>query len=265
MRVTGSSVSRTVSPLAAVLCVAFAFWPVWVWYWSRVTDGSDEPWGVLALVTVVGTLLRQPIPRPVSWQITGACLIMIGYFATFHYTLPLIRAAMAMSALALILARAPSPLGMWTLLLLSLPVVPSLQFYLGYPLRTLVAQTSEAVLHMGGLAVLREGTALRWAGETVLVDAPCSGLKMVWAGIYFAATLACCRRLGAVSTFVLLVVTGMVIVAANILRSTLLFFKEAHIIAAPDWTHSAAGLLVFAVAALTIQWLCSRLQRRCVV
>ncbi|XHR28293.1 MAG: archaeosortase/exosortase family protein [Chthoniobacteraceae bacterium] len=265
MRLTSASASGTASPLTAVLSIAIAFWPVWVWYWSRVTDGSDEPWGVLALVTVGCILWRQPIPTPAPWQMAGVCVIIIGYLGTSYSTFPLIRAAMAMSALALILARAPSPLGVWTLLLLSLPVVPSLQFFLGYPLRMLVAQTSATILHMGGLAVLREGTALRWAGETVLVDAPCSGLKMVWAGIYFAATLACFRRLGTVSTLILLVATGAVIVAANILRSTLLFFKEAHIIAAPDWTHSAAGLLVFAVAALAIQWLCSRLQRRCVV
>ena len=254
---------RAASTAAFVLCTVFAFWPVWGWYWSRIIDGSDEPWGVLALLTAACLLWRQPIPAPAPWQVAGALALIIGYLATMHSTLPLIRAALAMTALSLILARAPGPLGVWSLLLLSLPVVPSLQFFLSYPLRMLVATSSAALLHLGGIAVLQEGTALRYAGEIVLVDTPCSGLKMVWAGLFLAATLSCYRRLTWIPTILLLATTGAVVVAANILRSTALFFKESHIIAAPEWTHPAAGLLVFAVAAVGIHQLGFRLQGKC--
>ena len=262
MSIAYPSQRQTVTPLAAILGVAIAFWPVWGWYWSRITDGTDEPWGVLALLTMIVLLWRQPIPAPAPWQMKGVCVIMTGYLVTFHAAFPLFRAAMAMSAMALVLARMQSPLALWTLLLLSLPVVPSLQFFLGYPLRLLVADTSAGLLHLCGIAVFQEGTALRWAGETVLVDAPCSGLKMVWAGLYFAATLALWHRLRSVSALLLFLGSGVVILGANIIRSTLLFFKEAHVVAAPDWTHAGTGLVVFAAAALTIQRMCCFLKAR---
>ena len=247
---------------AFVLSTALAFWPVWGWYWSRIIDGSDEPWGVLALLTAACLLWRQPIPAPAPWQVAGALALIAGYLVTIHSTLPLIRAALAASALALIFARASCPLGVWSLLLLSLPVVSSLQFFLSYPLRMLVALASAALLRLGGVAVLQEGAALRFAGEIVLVDTPCSGLKMVWAGLFLAATISCCRRLTIGPTALMLAAAGAVVIAANILRSTVLFFKEAHIIAAPEWTHPAAGLLVFAVAALGIHRLGSMMKGR---
>ena len=30
-----------------------AFWHIWVWYLKRITDISDEPWGILALLTAI--------------------------------------------------------------------------------------------------------------------------------------------------------------------------------------------------------------------
>jgi hypothetical protein len=35
--------------IAAIL----AFWPIWFWYCERISDRSDEPLGVLALITVI--------------------------------------------------------------------------------------------------------------------------------------------------------------------------------------------------------------------
>ena len=43
------------------------FWPVWRWYIERMVDGSDEPWGILALATVVILIvLRGKISVPTA-------------------------------------------------------------------------------------------------------------------------------------------------------------------------------------------------------
>ena len=39
-----------------VALVALASWPIWSWYARRMQDGSDDPWGLLALVPL-GALL----------------------------------------------------------------------------------------------------------------------------------------------------------------------------------------------------------------
>jgi exosortase len=138
------------------------------------------------------------------------------------------------------------------MLVLSLPVVASLQFYLGYPLRAMTAWCSATLLRFAGLDVEQAGTTLTWLGRTVLVDAPCSGVHMLWVGLFFVALLSyllrapptrfVCNAAGAV----------LVIVAGNVLRNTLLFVKEAEIVALPKWTHEATGVVTFLVSALLI-------------
>ena len=39
------------TPLLILAMQGVAFWPVWRWYGERITDGSDEPWGIVALAT----------------------------------------------------------------------------------------------------------------------------------------------------------------------------------------------------------------------
>jgi len=264
MRLTLPNRNRADSVPFIILGVALAFWPVWRWTWSRMTDGSDEPLGLFPLLTLAWLLWqrRESIPGPTPGQIAAASFILAGYTATFHLSYPLIRAGMAVGTLAILFVRAPGTLALSLLLFLSLPIGPSLQFYGGYPLRLLVAETSAQLLQAGGFSVLRDGTALFYAGETILVDAPCSGLKMLWAGLFFAAALAGWRELRAGRTIILMTLTSGILIASNIVRSTLLFFKESHLLKLPDWTHSATGLVVFALAALFILRICLHLERR---
>src|SRR5262245_59923054 len=67
-------------PIAGlVLLQVAAFWPVWSWYVRRTADGSDEPWGLAALV-VAGVLLAK---LPAS----GAPSVRAGMIATIAYAL----------------------------------------------------------------------------------------------------------------------------------------------------------------------------------
>jgi exosortase/archaeosortase family protein len=93
---------------------------------------------------------------------------------------------------------------------------------------------------------------LHWGGETIMVDAPCGGIRMLWVGFYLAASLATWSRLGNRHALTLFVMTFVVVVAANVVRATALFFKESGILAVPEWTHAGIGALLFGVAALFI-------------
>jgi len=250
-------------PAAAITLLIAAFWPVWNWYVRRIVDGSDEPLGLGALAIAGWLVWRESRAR--GWGGPAACrrwlvlLVIAIYAATFQFAPPLVRAILAMLALAVALPPMRGAAGVGGLLLLSLPLVATMQFYLGYPLRIFAAETSRAILAGLGYAVAREGTALRWAGESVLVDAPCSGVQMLWAGCVLASTLAAVRGLSVVRTMSAGLGAVIVIVAANALRAAALFFKEAGIVALADWMHAAIGLTAFAAAALAIGWMIRRL------
>ena len=124
----------------------------------------------------------------------GVVALLAVYAVAFVFVPPLLRAAIAVAALGCLLHDrrwgGPLPAGGWGLLLLGLPLLASLQYYLGYPLRILAARLTVPLLGMAGVSVAAQGTGLLWRGELVLVDAPCSGLRMLWAGTYLALALA---------------------------------------------------------------------------
>jgi exosortase len=236
-----------------------ALWPVWLWYARRTHDGSDEPWGLLALAAVLLLVyaerrhLREK-PRPALVALAGG-LTLLGASVT-PWVPALVRAGLGVTALSLTFAalhnRSRPLLPLWAMLILSLPVVASVQFYLGYPLRALSAGCSGALLRFAGLDVEQAGTTLTWQGHAVLVDAPCSGVQMLWVGLFFVALLSYLLRASAARFAFNAAGAVLVIVAGNVLRNTLLFIKEAEIVALPRWTHSATGVLTFLLSALLI-------------
>jgi exosortase len=241
-----------------------ACWPVWHWYAARVVDGSDEAWGVVALLTALWFIWQERRRAPVvtlDWRLPGCSMLI--YAASFHSLTPLPRAWLALGALALTISRGclgrRLHVGIAGLLLLSLPLLASLQFYLGYPLRALVAMPAAALLRLGGLAVVSEGACLSWGDQLILIDAPCSGIRLLWAGVFLVCTLACSLRLNARRTLVALVLAVPIIVAGNVWRATALFYLEAGLARLPAWAHAGVGVAVFAVTAvalwLVVQWL----------
>src|SRR5262249_39732051 len=136
----------------------------------------------------------------------------------------------------------------------SLPLMASLQFFLGYPLRSFIATLSVPLLRLNGLAVTREGTALDWAGRLVEIDAPCSGVKMLWAGMFLTFTRACLFRLNAGRTILAAAFAFATIVLGNVLRSTALFYIEAGIVNLPSFAHTGIGVVVFGMTASAIAY-----------
>ncbi len=257
---------------------AAAFWPVWRWYLSRMTDGADEPWGVIALLAAIGLCVLVPhrrAPAITFGNLLAALLVTLVYAAVYAHVPPLVRGILAMTALALILSRVVwhrtlQP-GVWALLLLALPVIASMQFFLGYPLRLVVGWLSLPMVNLAGHAAKLDGAALRISERTIVIDAPCSGIRMLWAGAFLLAILATAWNLNWRKCIIAGLATVLIIIVGNALRSaslTLLELSHLHgdlswhlLLLDTDaaWLHEAVGIVVFALTAAGIALLTHRL------
>ncbi len=234
-----------------------AFWPVWSWYIQRMLDGSDEPWGIIALVTAAIVLIRKR-----TWNEPGmmtmhlSSILATFYLISYPWLPPLLRGAIAVIALSIALSSIcygrTVHTGIAGLMLISLPIIASLQFYGGYPIRVITAFVSSQILNLIGYQVQPQGTLLYWLGEVIAVDAPCAGIKMLWTGLYLNFTLAAWRNLGLLATWLSTSVTLFSVFIGNIFRATLLFFTESGIVNAPESAHQTIGLFVFGIVAITV-------------
>ncbi len=227
-----------------------ALWPVWRWYASRVINSHGDEYGLLALGTAIFLLwVRQIKTTQREITLSVPIFFLLSYGFLYRFVPSEIEAAIAFSTLAVLLSmfkgRRWPEIGILGLFLLSLPLIPSLQFYLGYPMRVLVAVFTIPILRLGGFEVVREGTCLLWGTKLVWIDAPCSGIRMLWVGGYLLFTLTSIYRLSAFRTITAGVLALLLVVASNILRSASLFYLEADVIELPSGFHDAVGIVVF--------------------
>ena len=249
-----------------------AFWDVWRWYVSRAAYSWDQPWGVLALIAAIVFLVasRKPWPQAEPSLLIPIVLLMF-YAATYLPFGPLARATVAFTALAVTTSSLrfgkSFHAGLFGLFYLSLPTLPTLEFFGGYPLRVVVAEITAPILRLSGFAVIPEGTCLNWAGKLIWIDAPCSGIKMLWVGLFLTFLVLCLYELPLLKTFLLLPLVGVVIMATNVFRAVALFYIEAGVLSAPSWGHEYAGVIAFVLEAAGIIAIVMRLGRRkeCVV
>jgi exosortase/archaeosortase family protein len=254
-----------VSPPRAALwpvILLLALWPHWAYVARRLVDGSDEPWGILALATVAVLLWRDRgdlvTPSRAALAVSGALSVAAAVAAL---VLPdLAAAAIAMLAIGTYLVHAlrrPAT-ALVVLLLLALPIIASLQFYLGFPLRLLVAHASALVLSLLGVSATAAGASIVHAGTTVLIDAPCAGIGMLWIGSFVAALLSYLHAADARRTLLNGVAAALLVLLANIARNVVLYFPESGRVHWPAWSHEVVGLLALAAAIAPLAWLAAR-------
>lgn len=241
-------------PLAG-MCAAI--WPAWLWFASGSADSSNDCTGLLAAATAVAIAWRAA-PRPaVAHPLVLPGALLAAYAAASAAGMSN-GACAALAAAALAALASAYRLGrrldfpLLGLCLLSLPLAASLQFYFGYPLRVLAGNLSAAMLRANGIAVVRDGAMLAWDGQLVSIDAPCSGIKMLWAGLFLACALAASARLPAPRAAAGMLLAAVIVVAANAVRAAALFYSEVGLISAPPWTHAGVGVFCFVAAALGI-------------
>ncbi len=252
--------------------LAAALWPTWLWMGQRMLDGSDDPLGLLALAAL-GVLVWQhrqrlrPAPR-LGWLAIALAGALAATLTRTHLP-PLASALVALLALSAALAAFLPPhiatLPVLGLSVLSLPLLASLQFYAGYPLRVVTAEASRWLLGQQ-YEVARSGSSLLVNGHLVIVDAPCSGVQMVWLGYFTACVVAlhgprpgvADPRLGNRAFLARLPAVSALVLTGNVVRNTLLVAAEASGRHLPGWAHDAVGLLVLAVVCGGIGWVMGR-------
>lgn len=229
--------------------IILAFWPLVSWYSQRILDPSSPAWGLLPLLVLLWASFRKPegesAPQRVDYLIPLTGLVL--YTSTYIWAPTLVSAALAVFTIVSLASQKrfgrPIHLGVLGLGLLALPILPSLQFYIGYPLRVLVAKGAALLLRWNGLLVSPEGAGLKWAEKTVLVDAPCSGINMLWVALFVACFLAIYEKYSNPQTAAFLMMTTLATIFANIVRASTLFYLETEIIEAPVWAHTAVGTM----------------------
>jgi exosortase/archaeosortase family protein len=238
--------------------LAVSLWPTAWWMGQRMLDGSDEPLGALALAALALLLwvCRQRLraaPR-LGWlalALAGAAAST----AALGQLPPLLSSLLGLLALgagmAAFLPYTVATAPVLGLSLLSLPLLASLQFYAGYPLRVITAEASRWLL-APGFDVERSGASLLVDGRLVIVDAPCSGVQMLWLGYFTACVVALHAGRRNASFLARLPAVSALVLAGNVLRNAVLVAFEASGQHLAGWAHDAVGLIVLAVVCMGI-------------
>lgn len=244
---------------------ALALVPTWVWMARRLGDGSDDPLGLLAIGALAWLAWQKRHALRASPRLGWLALAMVGTLAATVAgvaALPPLAAGLiaTLSVAAALLAFLPSSvaaLPVVGLAVLALPLLSSLQFYAGYPLRVVTAEASRWLL-APGFSVLREGSSLLVDGHLVIVDAPCSGVQMVWLGYFSACVVALWSRSSDRSLFNRLPLVGALVLSGNIARNAVLVAFEGAGQPLAPWAHQTLGLTVLALVCGGIGWIVAR-------
>ncbi len=257
-------------PILVLLLLAAAFWKAWLTYAVRIAASPGEGLPMLlaggALLAGLGLAVarrRKLSGPPLPPLVAGLAL----YTAAAALAPPMLSLGLAVATLAYALhhaatGRAPSP-AVYGLVLMALPVLPSLEFFAAHPLRLVAGGLTAASLQMSGLSVTQAGAGLIWRGETIQFDAACSGVRMLWAAVLLASALAWARGYGAIRYAAALLLALVLAVLGNVIRASSLFYLEAELVAAPGpWAHEAVGMAAFLLTAALLAAAVARLPER---
>ena len=238
-----------------LLAVGGACWSAWLELAARTPNLATALPLLLVLATFVAPLRGarlQPVAMP------PLVLLLLTYAAAVLLAPPLIRIAPAVLAMCYCLhaarhGNAPSS-SFFGLVLLALPVLPSLEFYAAYPVRRAAIAVSAALLRMNGVAVEVQGLALQYGGQLVQFDAPCSGVRMLWTCWFLTSALAYLYRWAWGHYSLALLLATCIAIAGNIVRATSLFYVEAKLFVVDEapWLHEAVGIAAFCMTTLAL-------------
>jgi len=239
--------NKVSSAAIAALGFALAFWPLIVWFFQRLSDGGDEPYG-LAVLCVLSLLIVSD-KKHAQTQVGQGMQIAAGvsfalYILSIFWLPPMLRCVPAILCLSFYFGWYRQA-GWIALLFLSLPVVTSLQFYLGYPLRIISSETTRWLVWPFVNEIFREGTNLTAYGKVVGVDAPCSGIRILWVGLVFSSVLTSMLGMSWPKAIVFNLFSVVLLLFANSVRAALLFAPESGFIEISDTAHESIGLVCY--------------------
>lgn len=230
----------------ATALIAAACWDGWRLLVGRVEDAS----GAVLLAVLAGVLVwiaRGAAGRVPGWLVAGSLAV----YAVAVTGPALLQIGAAVAAMALVAGHGSGlpRLPLTGLAMLALPVLPTLDFLLAWPLRRISVVLTAGLLRLNGMAVDVQGVALEWQGKLLLFDGPCSGIRMLWAALLLASVLALAGRFGPLAYARALAIAVGIAVLGNALRAASLFYLENGFIPQLQGpvAHEAVGVLAFAM------------------
>lgn len=219
--------------------------PVLIWFLKRLHDGNDEALGLLtlSLALILAWRERKALGSGRQERLVGAGLLVLSVIA-LPWLPPMIRGIIAILGIAFtygIHRRA----GLLGLLLLSLPVAASMQFFIGFPLRVAAAEGAVRLLELFSVVVSRTGTQIELGGKIVGVDPACSGVRLLWHTLAAAMALAAIHRLSWRATCIGGLLAIVLVIPANMLRAALLVVQESGHLSGTFFNHTGIGLTCF--------------------
>ena len=245
-------------PAAIALPVMLlAFWDAWRLLGSRFEDSvSALPLALILVAVTWPALTRETGGMRPHVPVTLPCVMMMLYVPAAVAGPALVQIVVAVVAILLTAFKASAgrlpPAPLVALGLLVLPVLPSLEFYLAYPMRVLCAALTAGLLRLNGLAVGVDGVALSWQGSLILFDAACSGVRMLWAALFLVSAIALAAGFGVRRYAGGLVIAVALTVVGNALRAASLFYVENGFIdrLSGPLAHEAIGVVSFVLLGL---------------
>lgn len=234
--------------LGFLICTIFVFIKPLSWLWHRLEDGDG--WSCylgIALTIFFSFYSKQSNHKRVfNFYHLSAVLVI------FHFVIPELH-YLFQNLLVLILIYSGYILcfnknfnyHFLILIFFCLPWLSSFQFYFGYPLRLICSQASLVVFKSMYLPVELKGIMFSYQDKIIYIDAPCSGIKMLYIGMLFSVVLCILYNLSVKKTLAFFCLSFLMILVANIIRYVVLFFKEADFVSLPEWMHSGIGLILF--------------------
>lgn len=240
----------------ALPALLVAFWDAWRLLAGRFGDGPSALPLLLVLLLVAIPTIRRIVARDAPEVPPLLLSPGLGLYLAASVAGPVLaRIAVAVSIFVLVCYRIaagrspPAPLA--GLALLVMPVLPSLDFYLAYPMRLICAALTAGLLRLNGLGVSVEGVALRWNGSLVMFDAACSGVRMLWAATFLASAIGLIAGFGPARYARALLIALALAVAGNVLRAASLFYVENGFVQGLQGpvVHEAVGIAAFVLLA----------------
>jgi exosortase/archaeosortase family protein len=245
---------------------ALALWPHGAYLVQRATDGSDDPLGLLALAAVAALVVWHRhglrLTPHLGWLVASMALALAAngaWWAGVPALLASLLAALSLACALLSWLPAAQPrLPLAGLVLLALPWIASLQFYLGFPLRVFTAQLSAWGLQAAGLEAARSGASMVVNGQLVIVDAPCSGVQMAWLAYFTACGTAAALGLRDRVFARRAMAVGVIVLLGNVLRNSVLVALESRPGGLSAAWHEAIGLVALGAVCIAVLSLMQR-------
>jgi exosortase/archaeosortase family protein len=244
-------------PGAALLLPLLLFWDAWRLLAGRFGDQSSFwPLVLVALVVATPAVRRIAAGHGEPVPLVPLCGLLVCYIVAVLAAPALVECAIAVVGSVLIcrtaaggrMAKAP----LAGLALLALPVLPSLDFYLAYPMRLVCAWLAAMLLRLNGIQIGLEGVALKWNGSLLLFDAACSGIRMLWACLFLVSGIALAAGFRPLLYARAIAIAFVLAIAGNAVRAASLFYVENGFVERLHGPagHEAVGILAFLLLGL---------------